>query len=490
MFRTVPTAIKDHFTKNILRRDIKSGLLQNYKNIKNVNQDVLQAAYKEAFDAANETAFRVACENVLKAAQEYRSKRTKHETDQDRKKLLEELGIALTEALQKTRSASFTAAYRAAHSAAVRSESESTDGQNSPSNLNTLDTDTAPRILLPDSLKGATELGINQLGLKEPTDSTIDLITMLSTSPQTEVLEGIIEESTSETVRPQSTGLDTDPVSLKVPAVQCKQKQSISSSLSAAFRSACAASRAASRHAVRLAALDAALGPSGAADASEAAIWRFTGDFYGNHFIEDFQESDFAEIVSEAKKTTKKTFRQHFDRAAADVDTNIGVTADIVERSTATGIFIAAQKAIETAKKTLPHGAHDFSMMSSMIAMTTSGIAASCMMSMDETVASQQPVKSTESSKGPQVTVSKKYSDQTKACEDAENILLSKAFQNIELARNPSISTRLLSSLKTAGTVVQDQLMDVPGLFTPSKHQSRRIRKPRSTDGKRAFGSA
>jgi hypothetical protein len=130
-----------------------------------------------------------------------------------------------------------------------------------------------------------------------------------------------------------------------------------------------------------------------------------------------------------------------------------------------------------------------------MIAMTTSGIAASCMMSMDETVASQQPVKSTESAKGPQVTVSEKSltrqsSDQAKACEAAESILFSKAFQNIELARNPSISTRLLSSLKTAGTVVQDQLMDVPGLFTPSKQQSRRIRKPRSTDGKRAFGSA
>jgi hypothetical protein len=359
MFRAVRTAIKDHFTKNILRRDIKSGLLQNYKNIKNVNRDVLEVAYKEAFDAANETAFRVARENVLKAAHKYRSKRTKHETDQDRKKLLEELGTALTEALQKTRSASFTAAFRAAHSAAVKSESESTEGQNSLANLNALDTDAAPRTPLPDSLKGATELGINQLGFSEPTDSTIDLITMLSTSPQTEVLQGIIEESASDTVRPQSTGLDTDPVSRKVPVIQYKQKQNISSSLPAAFRSACAASRTASRHAVRLVALDAALGPSGAADASEAAIWRFIGDFYGNRFIEDFQESDFAEIVSEAKKTTKKTFRQHFNRAAADVDSNIGVTAHIVERSTATGIFIAVQKAIETAKKALPHGAHD-----------------------------------------------------------------------------------------------------------------------------------
>ncbi|KAI5819294.1 hypothetical protein BZA77DRAFT_276262 [Pyronema omphalodes] len=172
------------------------------------------------------------------------------------------------DAANETARASFLAAFRAAHPAALKSESEFMEGHNLPTDRNTPDTSAAPGIPSPNSLTGATEPDINQLGLSEPTHNTTDLISMFSTStPQAEALQGFIGRSASSSV------------------------------------------------------------------------------------------PHFAELVSEAKKTTEKTFRQHFDRAAADFDTNIGVTSDIVERSTATGIFIAAQKAIETAKKTPPHAA-------------------------------------------------------------------------------------------------------------------------------------
>jgi hypothetical protein len=111
--------------------------------------------------------------------------------------------------------------------------------------------------------------------------------------------------------------------------------------LRAAFKAANAATRTASRHAVHLVALDAALGPDGVADATAAALRKVSTSTYRN---ERLRENDIEFAIYSARDGAYKAFREHFDRSTLSVESDIANTADIVKRSTATGVYVAAQR--------------------------------------------------------------------------------------------------------------------------------------------------
>ncbi|KAF8247271.1 hypothetical protein K440DRAFT_661557 [Wilcoxina mikolae CBS 423.85] len=123
-------------------------------------------------------------------------------------------------------------------------------------------------------------------------------------------------------------------------------KDSSQEILMAAYRAATAAARAASRHAVRLVALDTALGYVSAADSAADALLKIAT----NNVQNSIPKGHFDFVVGKAHLAAGNAFREHFEISALDPTSDIDFAAEIVERATATGIYIAAQKAIAEAK--------------------------------------------------------------------------------------------------------------------------------------------
>lgn len=174
-------------------------------------------------------------------------------------------------------------------------------------------------------------------------------------------------------------------------------------SLTATFRAATAAARAATRHAVRLVALDTALRYDGAADAAADALLKIATNNVGVSISKD----NITFAVDATREAAGKAFREYFEISALDPSSDIDLAAEILERSTATGIYITAQKAIASAK--------------------------------DEAI----------------VTHGGEASD----CIEAEKILL-------EISYDRPRWQRLKSSFKAASGEIADQIIKVPGLFT------------------------
>jgi len=179
-------------------------------------------------------------------------------------------------------------------------------------------------------------------------------------------------------------------------------------SLKATFRAASAATRAATRHAGRLVALDTALGPYSAADAAALALNKIATGVC-KESVRDSIKDDIGAAVNQAREAARNAYREHFEiiPLVLDSKTCVATAADIVARSTATGVYIAAQHAIANAKTTAT----------------------------DEVI---------------------------KACNAAE-----KELSDITPAHQQSLMHRLKFTFETAGDVVEDQIIKVPGLFTP-----------------------
>jgi len=391
MFKTVPTAIRQYFLK-VTYRDIRESVWQNHRRTLQsssatvIPKEVAHAAYKDAFDTANETAFRVAREEIFGAAHAYRIAGSNDEA----------LHKALDRALKTTRLTTFKAAYRAAFAAALAVESIQ-------QNTNPLD---------------------------------FDLLSTSSNAVQRVSTAAVTTENDRQDTNSPSVELQpSDAAPQPSPAKTSKMP------LAATFRAANAATRAASRHAVRLVALDAALGPEGAADAAGAALRKVVTGICKDKRL---PETDFGFAINSARDGACKAFREHFDRAALDVESDITNTAEIVKRSTATGIYVAAQKVIEKARE------------AAVLANTEVG----------DTVPATGLYLATQNFKAIGNITVKAEMDNTEAkdCIEAEKIL-----STISPLQKRSPRQRLQFSLSTAGNVIEDQIMNVPGLFKPSE---------------------
>jgi hypothetical protein len=160
----------------------------------------------------------------------------------------------------------------------------------------------------------------------------------------------------------------------------------------------------------------------------------------------------FFQLLSQISDAARQAFEGHFEKVATDTDTNMDAIADIIVRSTASGILIAARETIR-----LVHDAADV-YLKSMSAI-------------------------------PIVSDNSRDYFRERSREVLNAFDTSKLYQGIADVHRIQFfrSTfwgRLKYSMMVAGTVVGDQFLHVPGLLEPleRKHFRHRLHLPKKSD--------
>lgn len=216
-----------------------------------------------------------------------------------------------------------------------------------------------------------------------------------------------------------------------------------------ATRAACFA---AARHAVRQLALDTVVSPLGIKKAAKTSFEKYLR----KHCLSTFTDTalkDTETLTDRVGKQSERAFSEHFRRVAANYDTNIVITLDIVTRSTATGICVGARDAMEAATVAI-----DRKLRRSPTNLRMRG--------------NEKKQDSKEAREQTLPTVHFNCDDAIRKLKQALLLALydlpfRKLLESIGVDRKLSFWERLSYSLNVTRTVLQDQLIHVPGLFVP-----------------------
>lgn len=328
IFKIAPHTIR-RFFQHVIRKDTKHAVLQNYKKHVEIPVATTLAAYEAAFAAANETAFRIAreqmnsdeCKQAAKGIADYRILEKTVCTRLATEKIVC-TGCGITTEKTVCTSCGLPTEKIACTNCGLTTEKIicTSCGQ-------TADAKHVGKNIIDPYGRKNFEKALEKVYITTRKNTFKDAFNASFAATAASLLENT------------NTNSSPDPTSPTPPNCSELQKNVLIS----AFRAANAAARAPSRHAVRLVAYDWALGKEGALNAATAALRNVTME----NVSQDIKNG--LDLVTE--KELNKALEKHFCSGAPRIGTDFGPTFAIVKKSTASVISTVAFRAIQEAKE-------------------------------------------------------------------------------------------------------------------------------------------
>jgi len=328
IFKLAPHTIR-RFFQHVIREETKCAVLENYKKQVEIPVATTVAAYKAAFAAANETAFRIARKQVdsdeykqaAKGIADYRILEKTVCTRLTTEKIVC-TGCGITTEKIVCTSCGLTTEKIACTNCGLTTEKIACTSCGQTAGANHVS-----KNIIDHYGRKNFEKALEKVYIATRKNTFKDAFNAAFAATAASHLENTTSNSSPDSTLPSPP--NRSELQIKI--------------LISAFRAANAAARAPSRHAVRLVAYDWALGKEGALNAATAALRNVTLENVG----QDIKNG--LELVTEEE--LNKALEKHFCSGAPRSGTDFGPTFAIVKQSTASVISTVAFRAIQEAKQ-------------------------------------------------------------------------------------------------------------------------------------------